>query len=210
MSAQTFQELYLGRNSFTAVPSSSLNGPVALKTIALNDNHIGEYSSVVTLIGQTFNGISFDSLIEIAFLFFFFFCLFIRSDKTQSTAAIRAEAFDAQSTLERIDLRHNRINAIDGGAFRGLTKLKDVFLSGNRLVQLNSDVFEVNNNQPVNEVAISLFVLTPMNISLGHRRVPFYAIKLNVISFFRLCFSLFSTSHRMRTGRIITGETRFV
>lgn len=38
------QELYISRNSLTAVPSQSLNGPNALKLIALSHNNIGEYS----------------------------------------------------------------------------------------------------------------------------------------------------------------------
>lgn len=56
---------------------------------------------------------------------------------------VRTEAFAAQPTLERIDLRNNRISLIDGGAFRGLLTPKDILLAGNRLIQLNSDVFEV-------------------------------------------------------------------
>lgn len=56
---------------------------------------------------------------------------------------IRTEAFAAQPTLERIDLRYNRISSIDGGAFNGLNAPKEIFLAGNRLIQLNSDVFEV-------------------------------------------------------------------
>lgn len=57
---------------------------------------------------------------------------------------MRPEAFASQSSLERIDLRYNRISTIDGGAFGGLKAPKEIYLSGNRLVQLNSDVFEVN------------------------------------------------------------------
>lgn len=61
-----------------------------------------------------------------------------------SLATIRTEAFASQPTLERIDLRYNRISSIEGGAFSGLTSPKEIYLAGNRLVQLNSDVFEVN------------------------------------------------------------------
>lgn len=60
-----------------------------------------------------------------------------------SAAAIRPEAFAAQPSLERIDLRYNRISGLDGGSFAGLTAPKEIYLTGNRLIQLNSDVFEV-------------------------------------------------------------------
>lgn len=56
---------------------------------------------------------------------------------------IRTEAFASQPTLERIDLRYNRISQIEGGAFRELSSPKEIYLAGNRLIQLNSDVFEV-------------------------------------------------------------------
>lgn len=59
-------------------------------------------------------------------------------------AVIRPDAFASQSTLERIDLRSNQISNIEGGAFGGLTTPKEIYLAGNRLIQLNSDVFEVN------------------------------------------------------------------
>lgn len=57
---------------------------------------------------------------------------------------VRSEAFASQPTLERIDLRYNRVSTIDGGSFSGLKAPKEIYLSGNRLVQLNSDVFEVS------------------------------------------------------------------
>lgn len=58
-------------------------------------------------------------------------------------AIVRSEAFASQPSLERIDLRYNRISTIDGGAFGGLTSPKEIYLAGNRLILLNSDVFEV-------------------------------------------------------------------
>lgn len=60
------------------------------------------------------------------------------------SAIIRSEAFASQPSLEKIDLRFNRISSIEGGAFGGLTSPKEIFLAGNRLILLNSDVFEVN------------------------------------------------------------------
>lgn len=69
----------------------------------------------------------------------------------QKTATIRTEAFASQHTLERIDLRYNRISSIEGGAFSGLTSPKEIYLAGNRLVQLNSDVFEVKSDTFPNE-----------------------------------------------------------
>lgn len=62
---------------------------------------------------------------------------------SEIVAIVRSEAFASQPTLERIDLRYNRISNIDSGAFGGLTAPKEVYLAGNRLIQLNSDVFEV-------------------------------------------------------------------
>ncbi|XP_055298142.1 transforming growth factor beta activator LRRC32 isoform X2 [Sitodiplosis mosellana] len=59
-----------------------------------------------------------------------------------SIAVVRSEAFTSQPSLERIDLRYNRISTIDGGAFGGLTSPKEIYLAGNRLILLNSDVFE--------------------------------------------------------------------
>lgn len=56
---------------------------------------------------------------------------------------VRSEAFASQVFLERIDLRYNRISSIGGGAFGGLNEPKEIYLAGNRLIQLNSDVFEV-------------------------------------------------------------------
>lgn len=69
----------------------------------------------------------------------------------KKTATIRTEAFASQHTLERIDLRYNRISSIEGGAFSGLTSPKEIYLAGNRLVQLNSDVFEVQSDTFPNE-----------------------------------------------------------
>lgn len=37
---ENLQELYLDRNSFSSVPSLSLNGPKALKTLSLTKNYI--------------------------------------------------------------------------------------------------------------------------------------------------------------------------
>lgn len=37
------QELNVARNSFTAVPSTSLNGPMALKSISLANNSISKF-----------------------------------------------------------------------------------------------------------------------------------------------------------------------
>lgn len=59
------------------------------------------------------------------------------------TGIIRSEAFASQPTLERIDLRHNRISVVESSAFAGISAPKDIYLAGNRLIQLNSDVFQV-------------------------------------------------------------------
>lgn len=58
-------------------------------------------------------------------------------------ATVRQEAFAAQPTIERIDLRHNRLSTIEGGAFLGLHNPKEIYLSGNQIAHLNSDVFQV-------------------------------------------------------------------
>ena len=59
------------------------------------------------------------------------------------TAHLKANDFASQTTLERIDLRFNRIVTIEGGAFQGLAQPKEIYLSGNRLSRMNSDVFQV-------------------------------------------------------------------
>jgi Leucine-rich repeat (LRR) protein len=56
---------------------------------------------------------------------------------------VRQDAFAAQPSIERIDLRHNRISTVEGGAFVGLKSPKEIYLSGNHLAHLNSDVFQV-------------------------------------------------------------------
>lgn len=73
----------------------------------------------------------------------FFFQFFNNSFLFVIAAVVREEAFASQASLERIDLRYNRISNIEGGAFAGLTAPKEIYLAGNRLIQLNSDVFEV-------------------------------------------------------------------
>lgn len=65
---------------------------------------------------------------------------------------IRAEAFASQPTLERIDLRHNRISIVESGAFAGISAPKDIYLAGNRINQLNSDVFEVRNHSLISSL----------------------------------------------------------
>lgn len=39
-------------------------------------------------------------------------------------------------------MRYNEIRTLIGGAFYGLQKIREIKLSGNRIVHLNSDVFE--------------------------------------------------------------------
>lgn len=58
-------------------------------------------------------------------------------------ATIRQEGFAAQPSIERIDLRHNRLSTIEGAAFVGLHNPKEIYLSGNQIAHLNSDVFQV-------------------------------------------------------------------
>lgn len=43
-------------------------------------------------------------------------------------------------------MRNNLITGVDGGSFQGLVKIKEILLSGNRLVRFNSDVFQVSLN----------------------------------------------------------------
>lgn len=59
-------------------------------------------------------------------------------------ANLKSDQFAAQRSLERIDIRHNLITTIDGGAFQGLVQPKEILLSGNRLTTFNSDVFSVS------------------------------------------------------------------
>lgn len=59
------------------------------------------------------------------------------------TETLKPQAFAAQTSLERLDLRDNRISTIESGAFDGLNQPKEIYLSGNRLSKMNSDVFQV-------------------------------------------------------------------
>lgn len=59
------------------------------------------------------------------------------------TDTLKQQAFAAQTSLERLDLRDNRISTIESGAFDGLNQPKEIYLSGNRLSKMNSDVFQV-------------------------------------------------------------------
>lgn len=61
------------------------------------------------------------------------------------TDTLKQQAFAAQTSLERLDLRDNRITTIESGAFDGLNQPKEIYLSGNRLSKMNSDVFQVCN-----------------------------------------------------------------
>lgn len=75
----------------------------------------------------------------VAFLVMFFCVLF-------TTGAIKNAAFQAQSTLERIDIRNNLVSSIEAGAFANLEHLKFLLLSRNRLTRFNSDVFQGADN----------------------------------------------------------------
>lgn len=101
-----------------SVPSNSLNGPNALKILSLRYNHIGNH-----LLSQSLSR-HLKPLI----------CL---------TETLKQQAFAAQTSLERLDLRDNRISTIESGAFDGLNQPKEIYLSGNRLSKMNSDVFQV-------------------------------------------------------------------
>lgn len=50
----------------------------------------------------------------------------------------------SQKYLTFIDLSSNRVNNIEIGAFEGLSMLKQLLLSENRLSKFNSDVFYGN------------------------------------------------------------------
>lgn len=60
------------------------------------------------------------------------------------TVTLKSESFSSQLNIERIDLRHNQISNIEGGTFYGLNKIKEIYLGGNKLNRLNSDVFLVS------------------------------------------------------------------
>lgn len=60
--------------------------------------------------------------------------------------SIKSESFQAQLNIEHIDLSHNLISTIEGGAFSSLDKLRILRLSHNRLSRFNSDVFQGADN----------------------------------------------------------------
>lgn len=137
------QEFYVDRNSLTVVPSHSLNGPSALRHLSLRHNYI---SKKITL-----------NLFEEIKDFFNF------------SAILRYESFIAQPQLEIIDLRYNDIKNIEGLAFKGLRKIKEIKLARNRITNLNSDVFE---NLP-----------TLQKLDLSENFIPkFPIVSLNAIS----------------------------
>lgn len=60
------------------------------------------------------------------------------------TDSIQYGSFLSQKSLTIIDLSSNRVNNIEIGAFEGLSMLKQLLLSENRLSKFNSDVFYGN------------------------------------------------------------------
>lgn len=58
--------------------------------------------------------------------------------------SIQQGSFLSQKSLIKIDLSSNRVNNIEIGAFEGLSMLKQLLLSENRLSKFNSDVFYGN------------------------------------------------------------------
>lgn len=62
------------------------------------------------------------------------------------TDSIQQGSFLSQKYLTAIDLSSNRVNNIEIGAFEGLSVLKQLLLSENRLSKFNSDIFYGNIN----------------------------------------------------------------
>lgn len=58
--------------------------------------------------------------------------------------SIQQGSFLSQKSLIIIDLSSNRVNNVEIGAFEGLSVLKQLLLSENRLSKFNSDVFYGN------------------------------------------------------------------
>jgi len=113
--------LKLDGNRLASIPSTSLNGPETLRTLSLKNNRIGIIMSQFYV-----------KMININNSFFSF------SD------SIQQGSFLSQKSLIKIDLSSNRINNIEIGAFEGLSVLKQLLLSENRLSKFNSDVFYGN------------------------------------------------------------------
>lgn len=60
------------------------------------------------------------------------------------TDSLQQGSFPSQKSLTVIDLSSNRVNNIEIGTFEGLSVLKQLLLSENRLSKFNSDVFYGN------------------------------------------------------------------
>jgi Leucine-rich repeat (LRR) protein len=117
------QELKLDGNRLEFIPSLSLNGPESLRKLSLKNNRIG--------ITYTFRRKEIYQLN-------FYNLLFLFSD------SIQQGSFLSQKSLLVIDLTSNRINNVEIGAFEGLSVLKQLLLSENRLSKFNSDIFSGN------------------------------------------------------------------
>nr|CAD7393867.1 unnamed protein product [Timema cristinae] len=145
------RELHLDRNSLPKVPSSSLNGPKALRVLSLKENRISSVAAnsffaqtslekidlgtnmLVTLEGGAFSGLVRLRELNLGRNKFTRF----NSDVFQDSANLAL-----QPELERLDFSRNNIANIAPGTFLGLRQLKHLDISLNALRTVEDDAFE--------------------------------------------------------------------
>nr|CAD7452144.1 unnamed protein product [Timema tahoe] len=138
---QPLEELHLDRNSLPKVPSSSLNGPKALRVLSLTENRISSVAAnsffaqtslekidlgtnmLVTLEGGAFSG-----LVRLREL---------NLGRNKFTR-FNSDVFQGAENMEKLDLSENFISEIPNVAFKAFTNLKFLNLSSNLIQSLDS------------------------------------------------------------------------
>uniref|UniRef100_A0A2H1WGG8 SFRICE_032677 n=1 Tax=Spodoptera frugiperda TaxID=7108 RepID=A0A2H1WGG8_SPOFR len=192
--------LRLDRNNMNHVPSSSLNGPQALKVLSLRENRIGVRN--LRFVGEPEIG---KKVIESPVISFTRWQYIIIRKRCFTSASvdpvhscrtlIRQGSFVSQKTFEEIDLHANMISTIEGGAFIGLGDLQALDLGRNRLSKFNSDVFQGAENLEkldLSENFITDFPTVAMKsfVALKHLNLSSNMITVSTIQVFTTLFPI--------------------
>ena len=117
-----FQELYLGRNSLTFIPSSSLNGPKSLRVLSLVANRIGAVRS------GAFQAQTHLEHIDLS---------------NNLVHTVEGGALNGLHRLKSLRLSHNRLTRFNSDVFQGADSLESLDMSENFITEFPTVALKV-------------------------------------------------------------------
>ncbi|EDW84335.1 uncharacterized protein Dwil_GK13202 [Drosophila willistoni] len=176
------KEFYVDRNSLTAVPSNSLNGPSSLRHLSLRQNQIG------TLMQESFGSQPQLEIIDLRYNFLrnidsqaFKGLQKIREIKLAGNRItnLNSDVFEKLPTLQKLDLSENFINQFPTVALAAISGLKSLNLSSNMLQQLDYTHLQVVRTLESLDLSRNSITSIPSGAFRDLRSLKFLDLSLN-------------------------------